>query len=491
MSTPPTPPNPNLGPPLRPRPATVPKAKALNCPKCGSAIEIRTFGNAVNIICQSCHSVLDSSDEKLKIIEEANKRIVIDPLIPLGSRGKWKGRTYEVVGFQRRTINVDGVDYHWFEYLLYNPFAGYRYLTEYNGHWNDVTVCHTLPTPAGLDGEKPQVRIGDQTFTHFQTATACTTFILGEFPWQVRMGDKADAMDYISSPFILSSESIEDEVTWSTGEYVDGSDIRDAFKVKDSFPSPMGVYCDQPNPYGDEPGHFWKRGWLFIVLAMFLVIAAWIMALKANVYSEGHMFKQGGQAEASFVTPEFNLGGHISNVVIDTDTNLVNDWMYIHYSLINTETNVAYDFGREISYYYGTDSDGSWTEGSNKDSATVPSIPPGKYYLRVEPEMDAKSSAVYYHINVHRDMPTRWYFFVAAVLLLIPPIFVSIRTAAFEVERWAESDYGGSSSDDSEDSDTDETTKGSSSPSGGSAAAGVAAGAAVIAAEIVIDAILD
>src|SRR5271168_2125634 len=131
MSTPPIPPQANAAqrtPPPRPRPATVPKAAALNCPSCGSAIEIRTFSNAVNIVCQSCRAVLDASDPKLKILQGAKQKLVIEPLIPLGARGVWKSKTYEMVGFQRRTTHIDGDDYCWFEYLLYNPYAGYHYL---------------------------------------------------------------------------------------------------------------------------------------------------------------------------------------------------------------------------------------------------------------------------------------------------------------------------------------------------------------------------
>jgi len=453
-----TPPNPAAGgKPPRPRPATVPKATALNCPKCGSAIVLRTFSNAVNVVCESCHAILDASDPKLKILEEARKRLDITPLIPLGTRGLWKGHTYEVVGFQSRAINSDGVNYYWFEYLLYNPYAGYRYLTEYNGHWNDVTVCHTLPTP-GNAGIKPQMRLGDRSFTHFQTAKAFTTFILGEFPWQVRLNDKVEARDYIAPPFILSSESTPEETTWSMGEYVASSEIRDAFKLKADLPSPMGVYSDQPNPFGDDSGHFWRRGWTFVIVALFLVIGTWVMAKRETVYSENYHYKQGEQAEASFVTPEFDLGGHTSNVIVETNTDVSNDWVYIHYSLVNTDTDVAYDFGREISYYSGSDSDGSWTEGDWKDKAIVASVPPGKYYLRVEPEKDPGSQPVNYHITVHRDMPTTWFFFIAAGLLLLPPLFISMRSAAFEGQRWSESDYAGASGDSSGGDDSDDSS---------------------------------
>ena len=45
----------------------------------------------------------------------------IQPLIPLGSRGKIRGVVYEVIGFQRRTIQVEGISYSWHEYVLFNP----------------------------------------------------------------------------------------------------------------------------------------------------------------------------------------------------------------------------------------------------------------------------------------------------------------------------------------------------------------------------------
>ena len=51
------------------------------------------------------------------------------PLIPLGTRGKIRGTDYEVIGFERRTIHVDGAAYSWHEYVLFNPFKGFRYLT--------------------------------------------------------------------------------------------------------------------------------------------------------------------------------------------------------------------------------------------------------------------------------------------------------------------------------------------------------------------------
>src|SRR5947208_477467 len=69
-----------------------------------------------------------------------------------------------------------------------------------------------------------------EPYRHFQTATAATSYVLGEFPWQVRVGEAANVSDYISPPRVISSEKTGNEVTWSMGEYLTGRDIWKAFK---------------------------------------------------------------------------------------------------------------------------------------------------------------------------------------------------------------------------------------------------------------------
>ena len=92
-----------------------------------------------------------------------------------------------------------------------------------------------------------------------------------------------------------------------------------------------------------------------------------------------------------------------------------NNWIYLNYALINEDTGQAYDFGREVSYYHGRDSDGSWTEGSTINHVTVPSVPPGNYYLRIEPESDPNHGVIYYTVKVKRDVPQASFFGLAAL----------------------------------------------------------------------------
>jgi len=50
-----------------------------------------------------------------------------------------------VIGYQQRTIKAGGEQYSWSEYLLFNPYREFRYLTEYAGHWNVVSTINALP----------------------------------------------------------------------------------------------------------------------------------------------------------------------------------------------------------------------------------------------------------------------------------------------------------------------------------------------------------
>lgn len=76
------------------------------------------------------------------------------------------------------------------------------------------------------------------TYDHFQTAQAYTWFVIGEFPWQVKVGEIVTAADYVAAPKMLSSETTENEVNWSRGEYIDGKELWAAFQIPVLRPRP-------------------------------------------------------------------------------------------------------------------------------------------------------------------------------------------------------------------------------------------------------------
>jgi hypothetical protein len=428
--------------------------QSLSCPSCGSAIALRGMGWTQTVACASCGSVLDARDPSLSVLHRYGKAVHTEPLIPLGTRGQWRGAPYEVIGFQVRRVLVDGAPYSWREYLLFNPYHGFRYLTEYDGHWNDVVTVHGLPVSA-YSGGKPAMTWSGRTYRHFQTAEARTTYVLGEFPWEVREHDSVVAKDYVAPPRMLSSEEDGTEITWSEGEYVDPKEIWRAFKRPGGPPPARGVFANQPNPAAGRAGSIWGLCFILVLALLGLGITRLVTARNDRIELGTWSFTPGQQAMTAFTTPSFDLRGDRANVQVLLQSNLHNNWMYMHYALVNEITGQVFDFGREVSAYSGTDSDGAWSEGSPRDEAKVGGVPGGRYFLRVEPEGPAEGGLpVQYSLRLQRDAPSFLYFFIGMLLLLVPPIAVALHSASFETKRWAESDHAPvASSDDDEDGD--------------------------------------
>jgi hypothetical protein len=423
------------------------KTKGLNCPNCGGPVELRGFGHALTVVCQQCLSVLDASTPELTILQKIQEKYRVTPKIPLGTRGKIGGGTWQAIGFQTRETYDEGTVYVWDEYLLFNPYKGFRYITEYQGHWNFVTPLEQQPTRMAISG-RPAVAFEGRRFKHFSGAEAVTSFVLGEFPWRVKVGEKVIADDFIDPPTVLSSETTDDEITWSRGEYTPGVEIWKAFALPGKPPDPKGVYLNQPAPA--KGGSMWGMFGLFL-LALIVLAIFFATASRHQVVLDKRFHFSTTDAEPSIVTPIFNLEGRTAALELTVDANISDNWAYFNFALINDDTGTAFDFGREVSYYSGSDSDGTWTEGDTKSSVYIPSVPPGHYYLRIEPEMDAATgryrvnnkrvNAMDYHVVLKHDVPNYSFFWIVAGLLMIPPIFHAARSGGFEGKRWMASDY--------------------------------------------------
>lgn len=433
--------------------APPPLVRSLSCPNCGGAIEQRMGSWTQTIACGQCGATLDASEGSLAVLQRAERQLRIRPRIPLGSRGTLGGVLWEITGFQRRQIVVDETAYSWDEYLLFNPWRGFRYLSEYGGHWNEIEPV-SRPPRLGEAGGRPIATLDRTTFKHFQTAEAETVFVLGEFPWEIRRGDRVATRDFIAPPWILSEEGTALEATWSRGHYRTPAEIAQAFPAAIDLPPVSGVFANQPSPHAGRAKRVWRTWALLMVALVGMFIANHVLAARTVLFTERYTYDQSavqGQSATAenggpFVTPVFTASGRTSNIEVAIDSDIDQDWMYFNVALISVATGTAREFGRELSYYSGRDSDGSWSEGSRSDVARIPAVPAGPYYLRIEPEGGDLGRIgrppVSYRLTVRRDVPNNGFYGMAVLVLLVPALFAGVREAAFEGTRWAESDYG-------------------------------------------------
>ena len=428
--------------------------RGFNCSACGAPIALRAGQHTTSVACPSCGTIVNPRDPALQIVQEAESRQKHVPKIPLGTRATFDRTPWDAIGFQHRTITAEGVDYGWDEYLLFNPYHGFRYISEYQGHWNVIRPLKVLP-----GGDRvARAEIDGREFKRFQRATATTRVVYGEFPWQVRTGDKVEAIDFVSPPMLLSCERDGADETWSLGTYTPGAAIWSAFALPGTPPRPLGVFANQPSPHAAGPALLEDvRG----------PRPAVARARDRALHPVGRPRRLRGaftftkaDPNRSLVTPEFDVPGGVSNVeVAATAPTLSNDWASLALALVNLETGEALDFGLELSYYAGVEDGEAWTEGSRDARELLPSVPSGKYLLRIEPEGGDAGQAIPYTVRVRRDV-TR--ILVPAPRLRAVADSPGLRVPAaanFERRRWAESgdvdDEGSPEDDGSNESDED------------------------------------
>ncbi|UCV04163.1 DUF4178 domain-containing protein [Dechloromonas denitrificans] len=435
-------------------PTVIVEARVFRCPSCGAPLQARAK-DILAVGCASCGAVVDTANENYQVLSKAlgqrDEKYV--PRLPLGSKGKLEDQAVEVIGFLVKLCKVDGIAYDWREYLLAAEHGSYRWLTEYNGHWNIADVLSNPPATSGII-EVDAVRYGGQAFKHFATTQAAEVIqVAGEFTWRVRRGETNRVVDYVAPPLMLSRESTASDLSWSQGLYVAPAVIRDAFKLPASLPEPIGVYANQPNPWAETHRRvcrlFWKLALLAVLLQLFFVLLA---GGKPLLRQELVFSPQ--LAGESVVSGEFEVREKPRKLTVRNTTTLDNNWIGLEMMLVNKASGAAWPATRELSYYSGRDGGESWSEGSRDDEVVFRDVPPGTYYLTLDPDLAPDKPVPVRDTLEVLSGGAGWSNFVMVLIFLaIFPIFTRLRHAAFEAGRWAESDHAPASSDDTDEDD--------------------------------------
>jgi hypothetical protein len=411
------------------------KPKTFNCPACGGTVTIKAVGITINAVCSQCSSVIDVTNENYDIVAKAKKKIR-GTLLEIGTRGQLQGIDWEVIGYIEKT-DGSGV-YSWEEYLLYNPYQGFRFLVQSAGHWNFVKVLRKDIAGAGFANE---VLVDNKKYTVFLKGEAVVEYVKGEFYWRVKKGERTDVADYIAPPYMLSVEKNDQEINVSLGEYIEAYEVEEAFNIKSDMPYKKGVAANQPAPYQGKFGKIWLVASAAFAIAVAIQIITSAAADNANVYTT-QASVQPSQKDQTFSSPSFNLPKE-GSVLIQSASPVQNDWLELGLSLVNEQTNEEYEVHQAIEYYYGYEGGENWSEGKQYAETYISKVPSGNYRLLIDADAGAflKNSPVNFLLNIKRDVPSWSNFWFTMLLVMIYPLFATLRRWNFEGKRWSESDY--------------------------------------------------
>lgn len=405
------------------------QVKSFRCPACGGQVDLHAAGHTVSAVCAHCSTVIDTVNEQFSIIKKDHQSSRQTD-IPIGAQGILDGVKWEVIGY----VEKKDLTYlsFWEEYLLFNPYFGFRFLVQADGHWSLASI---IKRGISLAGSASEIELDGEKYSVFYRGQSAVEYVKGEFYWRVRKGDQESYVDYIAPPKMLSVEKSRQEVTLSLAEYLMPEVVEKAFEV--SLQKRIGVAPNQPPPFSQVLSRMWK-------IAGYALLMALVVQLNSGsdtVVNTSSVHVEQGNAGKSFSTSVFSVPKR-SNLVVRSAVPLQNNWMELDLSLVNESSNKAYVATQAIEYYYGVDDGESWSEGSTQGETYFSAVDSGSYRLLIEPSPGVIGpSGMDVSLEIKHNVAVWGNFWVIVFLILILPIYAVLYRWHFEYKRWENSDY--------------------------------------------------
>lgn len=424
-------------------------AVGLNCPSCGSGIELRSPDEARRITCTTCDSLLDcEKGSELFLLRSAMPRIP-EPFVPLGSEGRFDGETWTLYGQLVKRTSVDGIVYRWTEYLLHRAHRGWRWLVESDGHWSFVEPLDA----AAVEVHGRMARCDGRRYARYTSSAAEVEGLRGEFYWKVAVGDVVSATDWVRPPLMVSEERSADEVVYARGRYLEPKAVAEAFGLDRPPTRPSGIAPHQPNPHWRTVG---RTARIAAAVCALLVAGAgvrWFLADEAEVHASSHAFvaapspkppsrtvAQPGQAIGPI---DFEVEAR-GNLALSAEADVVDGALFLSGQLTHLELGDLRSFGLRIEHYGGYSGGSSWSSGAKQRVLVLGELAPGRYQLRLVPEWlgAAKKPPKTIRVRAVSDVFVGTHAVVAAALTWLLPVVGVFRSFGFEKRRWGQSDLG-------------------------------------------------
>ncbi|MEO8650482.1 MAG: DUF4178 domain-containing protein, partial [Acidobacteriota bacterium] len=328
---------------------------------------------------------------------------------------------------------------------------GFRWLVHSNNHWNFVEPISPAEVEAAglglsITSAPAKVSYKGTTYKIFQDAWATVEYVKGEFYWRVEQGEKVRATDYVAAPVMLSQEATDKEINWSAGTYMTNADVEKAFGVE-GLPKPWSVAPNQPF----TGSFYYTWGFLpllgLILLGMIMVPLTGMTNAILPQQTVTLLPMANAQAAQTAFSQPFELKAN-RNIRISATAPVSNSFADLDVDLINDQSQEIESVNIPIEYYFGSDSDGAWSEGSTQQDATLSSLPAGKYTLRIEGTWQNWQQEMPVTVKVEQNVNRGVNFGCAFLALLIIPLIGLIRKWSFETKKWKDSMFTVSSDSD-------------------------------------------
>lgn len=403
---------------------------SINCTSCGAGLDVLGGGRVQTHVCGYCGSQLDVQDD-YKVLQQFADLERPDSPFRIGMKGKVRGVEYTVIGTLGHEERYAGRVWRWVDHQLFSPTHGYAFLTVEKGHfifsrayrkatnplWISAASLETMDVP-------PTVTADLDRYRYYDTSNSYITFVEGEFNWQPKIGDQSEVVSLMSQDAVLafSKTATEEEIIRST--YPDQLEIATSFGLE-SLPRLEGVHRLQP--YLPSPHKAFLQKTLGIAAVVCLLLYVGVLLFGRG--SEAASFRVTDSPAA--VSFDITQPNRIARVELTAD--IRNSWVYYDIDVEGPDDETAFETGRTISYYTGSD----WTEGSRSASLRFRPNAAGAHTLNIDLS-EAESRGMLPPLTVRvteGGMVAKWFLF-AGLFFLLAWVIASVRAGSHYKARW-------------------------------------------------------
>ncbi len=431
------------------------QVRSVNCTGCGAPFELMTGAQSRTYACQYCGSRMDSSQPQVVALGDMVERareLAERSLLPLGSELRLPEGLFRLIGYVESSTTVEGVVYPWTEFLLYNRWHGYRWLSLSNGHFTLFSPLAGVPLsssgePVGLPSRE-SLSCQGQTFRHFQASQVTTGRVVGEFYWRLRSGDTSHSWDYVAPPYLLSASQADTDITWSVGRYLTREERQSIHPALGPLRDSWSQAPHQPNPY--RPERYSKIAGIALAVSLLLLISGALLP-KERLLWEGAgvpLTRTGMVAEQTLPSVQGNLRLEVSA------SKLPEGYLELKAEIASPGGPTSSDATALVKEGRFSRAEGEMYFGPFAPGAALlkltPTFGPASAYL--PPLRASKGGAPKAGDPVRCVLDLKLYqmqpgspigsLFLVLLLLSVPPGLAMMSRNEFEKRRWLESDHG-------------------------------------------------
>lgn len=426
------------------------RPQGVNCPSCGGNVQLRDKQGTAMVTCEFCDAVLDVTIPGTAQLLYRSEQQKLPFPIAIGATGKLVGTEWTVIGRVRyREDDPTGV-WVWNELQLFNPQRGYAFLALEDGHWMFFEKLeHRVNIDPRFAAMKQSFYMFGQRYKVFERSRAYIDYVEGELSWVARLGDTIGYMDAVRPPQMISAEWTQNEMEWTMGRYLPPEEVAAGFQL-DKVPECRGVAPAQPfKRTGDQALRAWA-GVGIVLLLLFMCMVTLVTGGGSKVMEARNISSAQYLSEEGYISQPFEIpkGNHVCK--LRTEGNgLDNSWVAMSVAFLDEQENVVLDADSAVEYYHGVEGGESWSEGSRSDSTLMRLTGPNTYRLNVFGESGVWSQyggdqsgnqGATVDVELYRGVVPMRYFFFAAILAMIYPLWEFGRQWIFESSRWPSDD---------------------------------------------------